>query len=167
MDQANQYAGRSWPQTTAADICDASHGFAPNWTDACGETTWAVYYTGQVSLPLVGAYCFGVNSAATQGLACGSLILNGDGSSPLVTTQEGNAGVHHRSGGLIGEDRNLLSAVERGVIAVWLRGGPGPGPRLGTYGLDVIWCYDATGKNCDPQALSTPNQLAPGMLRNH
>jgi hypothetical protein len=149
LEQVAQYGGFSWPSVSSSDICDGSHGFAPNFTKSCGMDAWAIDYTGQVALSSPGRYCFAMVSEAIDS-SCGSIVLNGDGPSPLVTTQGATP---------ICVSSAAPSAARLEIYYQQAAIGSSSGP----YGLDVVWCFDASGKDCDPTASGNP--LIPQMLR--
>jgi hypothetical protein len=151
-EQADQWAGWSWPSVSETDVCAASHGFSPNWSASCGTKNWAVYYTGKMTLPVAGRYCFKMAASSTSTTSCGTLVLNGDTGNSLVTTDGGNTVC-------INAQSATTAAVE-----LYYQQSTGVGV-VTTYGFDVIWCYAASG-NCNPSNLSKPNTLVPQILRN-
>jgi hypothetical protein len=150
VERQDQWSGWSFDGGSSLDICDASHGFEPDWALSCGETTFAVYSTGYVSLPAPGEYCFAVNAAGSgaPGAECGSLVLNGD-SSPLVTT-ENMAAVCVASTG---------ASSARLELYYQQTSAPNPPVQNAGYAFHVTTCYAANGTPCVPGDPLPPERL--------
>jgi hypothetical protein len=147
VEKQNEWAGFSSSAVASANICDAGYGFEPNFTTSCGETSWAVYFTGYIALSGAGEYCFAVSSTASPpGAECGSLLLNGD-TDALVTT-EGGSPVCVAAGG-------------SARIELYYQETSSPNPPVSgvAYGFDVAYCKDTSGGGCTPSIALTPDML--------
>jgi hypothetical protein len=152
LQKTTQWAGWSWPSTTDTNVCSTTHGFTPNFTQSCSTKNWAVYYTGVMSLPFAGKYCFRMAATTTSNQSCGSLILNGDSSTPLIVTDAGSAVCL------------TATAATTAKLELYYQQGAGPPAPSRAYGFDAIWCYSPFA-TCDPTKATTPLTLSPQYLR--
>jgi hypothetical protein len=149
-ESMSQWSGWSWSQVSTPALCAASHNFSPDWTQNCTQRSWAVYYSGVYNFPLAGRYCFRMNPASVSNGACGTLILNGDGTVPLVITDTTTSAVC-----------TTITAPTTTKIELYYQQNSGASS---TYTFDPMVCYTATG-SCTPTSTSKP-LLSPQVLRN-
>jgi hypothetical protein len=149
-EMQSQWSGWSWSAVSDASLCASSHNFNPNWTQNCSQKSWAVYYTGVFNFPLAGRYCFRMNPTSTSNASCGTLILNGDGTTPLVITDASSTVC-----------TTIASAPVTTKIELYYQQNQGGTGTL--YSFDPLWCYSASS-TCSPTTVA--RVFSPQVLRN-